>query len=158
MRLSASSMLAGALLLLGSATSAQACIPNWRTISFESGSASLDDDARTRLEEGAMAFIRAEGTLAVRLIGHADRAGSDAANLRLSRRRAEAVRDFLATRGVPWGSLEIVAVGEARPRVDTPDGTPERQNRYVELIEILAPAELERLAALRAANGDRAVC
>jgi outer membrane protein OmpA-like peptidoglycan-associated protein len=158
MRLSPSSMLAGAMLTLGTATSAQACIPNWRTISFESGSASLDENARTRLEEGAMAFIRAEGTLTVRLVGHADRAGSDAANLRLSRRRAEAVRDFLATRGVPWGSLEIFAVGEARPQVDTPDGTPERQNRYVELIEILAPAEPERLAALRGANGDRAVC
>lgn len=151
-------MLSGALLLLGAATSAQACIPNWRTISFASGSASLDDDARTRLDEGAMAFVRAEGTLTVRLVGHADRAGSDAANLRLSRRRAEAVRDFLATRGVPWDSLEIVAVGEARPRVDTPDGTPERENRYVELIEIIAPAELERLAALRAANGGRAGC
>lgn len=150
-------MLAGAL-MFGSATSAQACIPGWRLVFFESGSAGLDDNARARLEEGALALAAGGGTSTLRLVGNADRAGSAAANLRLSRRRAEAVRDRLAALGVPWGSMEIVAVGETRPLADTPDGTPEPQNRYVELIEILPPPELERLAALRAASGDTSLC
>lgn len=151
-------MLAGALLMFGSATSAEACIPNWRMIFFESGSSSLDHRARTILENGQTELIALGGTSTLRLGGAADRSGSAASNLRLSRRRAEAVRDYLAAIGVPWGSMEIVALGETRLLLDTPDGISEPQNRYVELIEIAPPAELERRAALRAASGDTAFC
>jgi outer membrane protein OmpA-like peptidoglycan-associated protein len=158
MRLSATSMLAGALLLFGGATSAEACIPNWRMIFFENGSSSLDDRARAALDEGAMALIAREGAWTLRLVGAADRRGDAASNLLLSRRRAEAVRHYLATHGVPWGNMEIHALGEARLRVATPDGMSEPENRYVDLIEIVPPAELERLAALRAASGSTAMC
>jgi OOP family OmpA-OmpF porin len=48
-------------------------------------------------------------------IGHADRIGSDSYNLALSRRRAEAVRAYLAGRGVDAGRVRVDAKGEAEP-------------------------------------------
>ena len=48
-------------------------------------------------------------------IGHTDRIGSDSYNLALSRRRAEAVRAYLAGKGVDAGRVRIDAKGEAEP-------------------------------------------
>jgi outer membrane protein OmpA-like peptidoglycan-associated protein len=66
--------------------------------------------------------------------GHTDSVGGDAYNLRLSKGRAQAVKDFLASRGVPADRIEVVGYGKARPIAD--NGTPEGRanNRRVEII------------------------
>lgn len=51
----------------------------------------------------------------VRVIGHADRLGSEAYNLRLSQRRADAVRDHLISRGKDARDIRTEARGEAEP-------------------------------------------
>jgi outer membrane protein OmpA-like peptidoglycan-associated protein len=63
--------------------------------------------------------------------GHADSVGPADANLRLSCRRAQAVFDYLTARGMPPDSFVLVAYGERRPVLETPDETPEPQNRFV---------------------------
>ena len=65
--------------------------------------------------------------------GHADRSGSDAYNVELSRRRAEAVASLLASAGIPRASITTDARGEEQPRVPTADGVREPQNRRVEI-------------------------
>lgn len=45
-------------------------------------------------------------------VGHADRIGSNAYNLRLSRRRAEAVHAYLVGKGMDAGRIRIEAKGE----------------------------------------------
>jgi outer membrane protein OmpA-like peptidoglycan-associated protein len=65
--------------------------------------------------------------------GHADRSGSDAYNIGLSRRRAEAVAGLLASAGIPRASISTDALGEEQPRVPTADGVREPQNRRVEI-------------------------
>jgi outer membrane protein OmpA-like peptidoglycan-associated protein len=59
--------------------------------------------------------------------------GTDAYNLNLGRRRAEAVRAYLVQFGVAASRLNVISYGETRPRVDnrTPSGRP--GNRRVEL-------------------------
>ncbi|HEX8363984.1 MAG TPA: OmpA family protein [Allosphingosinicella sp.] len=147
---------AAALALLGSP--AQACLAGWRLISFAPGSASLDRIARSMLDN-EVADFRYRPVLVSRVVtGHADRVGSAAANRRLSRRRAEAVRDYLAARGIPYASMTIVAVGESRPMVDTADGVPEALNRFVMVEEVPTRAEMERRIAEREARGDTSVC
>jgi len=69
----------------------------------------------------------------VDLIGHADRSGSDAYNQRLSQRRAQSVRDYLSRQGVPAAKITATGRGEADPRVPTPDGVREQENRRVEI-------------------------
>ena len=93
------------------------------------------------------------------LTGSADRVGSKAANLRLSRRRAETVRDYLAAKGFSRARIKVKAAGENRPMVETPDGIAEAQNRYVYLFEYLAPQEQARREAIWARVGvPKIVC
>ncbi|MCA0903710.1 OmpA family protein [Qipengyuania aquimaris] len=67
------------------------------------------------------------------VIGHTDRAGSNAYNEGLSQRRAEAVANLMASRGIPASSITTQAQGEESPRVPTADGVRELQNRRVEI-------------------------
>lgn len=69
----------------------------------------------------------------VSVVGHADRSGSDAYNMGLSQRRADAVADILAAGGVSRSALAVSAKGESQPRVPTADGVRELQNRRVEI-------------------------
>jgi outer membrane protein OmpA-like peptidoglycan-associated protein len=92
----------------------------------------LTDEARRTLN-GVAENYRRGGQTQVVLAGHADRSGSDAYNVGLSQRRANRVRDYLTTQGVPGGSMTTQAFGEQRPRVETADGVREPDNRRVEI-------------------------
>ena len=66
--------------------------------------------------------------------GHTDTVGSDAYNMRLSRRRAEAVAAELEKQGVPSSEIGIVAKGKHDLLVPTGDGVREPQNRRVQIV------------------------
>jgi outer membrane protein OmpA-like peptidoglycan-associated protein len=66
--------------------------------------------------------------------GHTDTVGSDAYNMRLSRRRAESVASQLEKDGVPSSGIEIVAKGKRDLLVPTADGVREPQNRRVQIL------------------------
>jgi OOP family OmpA-OmpF porin len=68
----------------------------------------------------------------VTLTGHADRAGDADYNQGLSERRAASVRDDLAGEGITTG-ISTSGKGETDPRVPTPDGVSEQENRRVEI-------------------------
>jgi OOP family OmpA-OmpF porin len=68
------------------------------------------------------------------LTGHADRAGPEDYNMKLSLRRAEAVRAVLLDKGVEAGAISVAARGESEPAVPTADGVAERANRRVEIL------------------------
>jgi len=70
----------------------------------------------------------------ITLTGHTDTVGSDAYNLRLSRRRAESVAAQLEKDGVPSSEIEIVAKGKRDLLVPTADGVREPQNRRVQIV------------------------
>ena len=66
--------------------------------------------------------------------GHTDTVGSDAYNMRLSRRRAESVAARLEKDGVPSSEISIVAKGKRDLLVPTGDGVKEPQNRRVQIV------------------------
>ena len=66
--------------------------------------------------------------------GHTDTVGSDAYNMRLSRRRAESVASQLEKDGIPSSEIEIVAKGKRDLLVPTADGVKEPQNRRVQIV------------------------
>lgn len=99
---------------------------------FEFDSRAISPDAAALLDETA-SQIRGSGMRRLRVAGFADRTGTAAANLRMSRARAEAVAAYLRERGVPVDAITIEAYGETRPRVETADGVREIQNRRVEI-------------------------
>jgi outer membrane protein OmpA-like peptidoglycan-associated protein len=66
--------------------------------------------------------------------GHTDTVGSDAYNMRLSRRRAESVAAQLEKDGIPSSEIAIVARGKRDLLVPTADGVKEPQNRRVQIV------------------------
>ncbi len=66
--------------------------------------------------------------------GHADLSGAAAYNLGLSERRSILVRDYLINGGLAAARVSSDWRGETDPRVATPDGTKEQQNRRVDIM------------------------
>lgn len=99
----------------------------------------IDGDAASRLDAIAAAFQRAPEAR-LELSGHADRSGPAEPNARSSRLRAEAVKAYLAARGVPEAVMVIVPHGERRPLVPTADGVLEPHNRRVEIVTLRGAA------------------
>ncbi len=87
---------------------------------FQLSSAVLRPEARLELDSLAAA-IRAFPVRGVRVIGHSDRSGPAARNLRLSRQRAEAVRTHLVRRGIPASLIVAEGRGSAEPRTQPAD-------------------------------------
>jgi iron complex outermembrane receptor protein len=70
----------------------------------------------------------------IEVTGHTDTVGSDAYNMRLSRRRAESVAAEMEKQGIPSSEIEIVAKGKNDLLVPTADGVKEPQNRRVQIV------------------------
>jgi len=149
---------AAALASAGNPAPAAACVAGSAVVRFDAGSAELGPEARARLDAAASSLLGQGGSGRLRLIGHADRAGSAADNLRLSRRRAEAVRDYLAAHGVPLGAIDVAAAGEAAPTVATPDGAAEPRNRFVEVRPLPGDEDIARREADIRAGRPIPVC
>lgn len=99
---------------------------------FDWNSAVISPDASTILNSAAASTAGCtNGKFSVS--GYADRSGSDKYNMGLSGRRADVVRDFLVSQGVPVANITTQAFGETNPRVPTADGVRELQNRRVEI-------------------------
>jgi OmpA-OmpF porin, OOP family len=104
------------------------------TISFDFAYASLSQAAAAQLDQFAASIKDRDGTISV--VGHTDRAGSEAYNDALGLARARTVAEALVARGVSRDRLNISGRGERAPIVDTPDGMPEARNRISEVAVI----------------------
>ena len=98
----------------------------------------ITPDAGLILDRAAEQF-KATGQANVALAGHADTSGTADYNMRLSQRRADAVKAYLAGKGVPEAAMVTEAFGETRLLVETADGVREPQNRRVEITFSGAP-------------------
>ncbi len=81
----------------------------------------------------AVGSVRDSGSAAIRVVGHADRAGSISYNKALSVRRAQSVKKALIGEGIAGNSISISGRGESEPAVPTADGIREPQNRRVHI-------------------------
>ena len=87
---------------------------------FAFGKATIDEASEGAAALDALATKLAASPHPVKIInviGHSDRIGNDRANLALSTRRAEAVRDYLVARGVQAGLITAVGRGSVEPVV-----------------------------------------
>ena len=100
---------------------------------FDWDRADLTDRARQIIAEAAAASTHVSYTK-IEVQGNADRSGTPAYNLGLSKRRAETVAAELVRRGVPRTAIDIQAFGDTRPLVPTAAGVREPQNRRVAII------------------------
>jgi OOP family OmpA-OmpF porin len=78
--------------------------------------------------------VRSNNEVRVTVIGRTDRAGTAAANMALSERRAELVRDALIAAGVPAARIDTSWLGEGEQDVPTPDDVAAQRNRVVDIV------------------------
>ena len=116
------------------------CTPQMDTISvgaeklFGFDKANISEDGKAALNEAA-AKIKANPELkAVIVTGHTDRIGSDAYNQKLSERRANVVKDYMAAQGVDPSIIETVGKGASEPVVQCTGN-----KKTKKLIECLQP-------------------
>ena len=99
-----------------------------------------------KLDEIAAVMKRNPAIDSVRITGYTDRIGSDSYNIKLSQRRADAVKAYLVARGVEGRRLQTLGKGKADPVVECHD-----KDRAA-LIRCLEPnrrVEVERIVVER---------
>lgn len=104
-----------------------------RVVNFEFDQSTLDAKAKSQLSEAADK-LKATPDGRIRILGHTDDRGSKSYNERLSRRRAEAVKTFLRSKGVSADRMKVEWYGYDRPVIanETDDGR--ARNRRVEVV------------------------
>jgi len=81
---------------------------------FDLDKSSMRDDAKPALQKDAD-WLKKWPSVVVMLEGHCDSRGSSEYNLGLGNRRANAVRDYLTSLGVPASRVTIVSKGKEQP-------------------------------------------
>jgi outer membrane protein OmpA-like peptidoglycan-associated protein len=103
------------------------------SVLFGTGKSDLLPIAKEKLNQVAKALTD-QGFKAIVVQGYTDSVGSASDNDSLSLRRAQSVRDYLVTRGIPSEKATAEGKGSSNPVADnkTPDGRAE--NRRVEIV------------------------
>jgi outer membrane protein OmpA-like peptidoglycan-associated protein len=108
-------------------------ITSWVLDRFPVDGATLQPQHRVVLDDLAQQ-ANAHPNSQIEIVGHADTTGPDAENLRLSQRRAEAVRAYLLGRRVDSGKITGVrGEGEGIPLVEEHTAEDRARNRRVEI-------------------------
>ena len=101
---------------------------------FVTGKAELLPAAQDQLEQVAKA-LKDQGEIKPMVVeGYTDSVGTESANMTLSKNRAEAVRAYLVSKGIPSDKITSVGKGKSNPVAgnDTADGR--ANNRRVEIV------------------------
>ncbi|USD68240.1 OmpA family protein [Vibrio sp. SCSIO 43136] len=99
---------------------------------FETGSNKLSDSALHQFDdvvETLLKYPQAEATV----VGHTDSKGAAAFNQKLSEQRAQAVADYIESKGVAADRLTIRGDGEANPIATNDTAAGRKENRRVEV-------------------------
>lgn len=101
-------------------------------INFETGSDVLSESSYGVLDRVVLLMnFNANYNLVIE--GHTDSQGDDELNMKLSEKRANAVKNYLVSKGIDPARLTAIGYGETRPIADNATEEGRAQNRRVEL-------------------------
>lgn len=103
------------------------------TVFFDWDRSVLSADAQQVLKNVAR-DAKAGKIVQINVAGHADTSGPSDYNQKLSQRRAEAVREYLVSQGLPANQVAVEAKGESDLLVPTADGVREPSNRRAVIV------------------------
>jgi outer membrane protein OmpA-like peptidoglycan-associated protein len=107
-------------------------------IHFAFDRSELTDSARAILDEKVLVF-RANPEMTIAIVGHTDIVGTDAYNLALGTRRAEAARAYIVSRGIDANRIVIESRGESQPVVEAAGRAGQAPNRRAVFRIVIAP-------------------
>ena len=110
-------------------------------VHFDFDRYTLRPDALRILDE-AVSAMQADSTLNLTIEGHTCSIGTNEYNMALGERRANAVRDYLVSRGISASRLRTVSFGEENPKYDNSREETRRLNRRAALVARLSSAPL----------------
>ncbi len=102
---------------------------------FEFDKSVVTAGARDTLQR-AIALLKEFPAANVEIQGHTDSRGSDAYNMALSERRAQAVKDYLVSQGIAASRITTQGFGESQPAATNDTAEGRAINRRVVIIEI----------------------
>ena len=100
---------------------------------FDTGKADLKGDGQAKLDQ-LVAKLNDVNFDAITITGHTDSVGTDAANQKLSLRRANAVKQYLATHGIAAAKIKTTGRGKTNPVADNKTAQGRARNRRVEVV------------------------
>lgn len=103
------------------------------SIEFETGSANIKAASYKLLDQIFESAVVAEG-LKIGVYGHTDNSGSDAVNIPLSEKRADAVKAYLQKKGLADNRMEAKGFGSTEPIADNSSEIGKSKNRRVEIV------------------------
>jgi len=104
---------------------------------FALNSDSLSDSAKSALDSLASKLKSDNANVYLEIEGHTDSSGPEEFNLVLGQRRAEAVRRYLNSQGIPLHKMSVISYGEAKPVADNGTREGRAENRRV-VIRVLS--------------------
>ena len=106
------------------------------SVYFPSGSSSLDENAKAVLETQVVDLAATFGSAYLRIAGNTDDVGNHDSNVRLSRARAEAVAQYLVSKGFERNKFEVVGNGPDKPVAsnDTDEGRAKNRRTDFEVV------------------------
>jgi OOP family OmpA-OmpF porin len=101
-------------------------------VNFQTSSAKLTPESLAVLDR-VVEGLKGSPDVRILIEGHTDSQGPDAANMKLSKGRADAVRDYITSKGIASSRLQTKGYGETKPIADNNTDDGRAKNRRVEL-------------------------
>ena len=120
-------------MILETRETARGLIVNISDVLFDFNKYTLKPGAREKLAKVSGILLAYPG-LKIQVEGHTDSVGTEAYNQKLSEARANAVRDYVTTQGVPANTVTAVGFGKEKPVASNDTATGRQQNRRVEMV------------------------
>lgn len=94
-----------------------------RTVYFDFNKSTLNSNEKAKLDEISSIILASKEVESVDIVGYADKIGNPSYNKVLSKRRAEAVKRYLATKGLRTANVSVQGMGENNSVTDCSDAS-----------------------------------
>ncbi|MCP4679248.1 MAG: OmpA family protein [Deltaproteobacteria bacterium] len=99
---------------------------------FNTGKATLKKSSYTNLST-LLEYLKMKKSVEIELSGHTDNVGDDESNQKLSEARAQTVRKYLMSKGIPGSRINAVGYGESSPIASNDTAAGRKKNRRTEV-------------------------
>ncbi len=106
-----------------------------QSINFEYDKSVLSADAKKKLA-GNVEWMKSNGNTKMQIEGHCDARGSIEYNLSLGERRANAVKSYMTSLGIPSGRLAVISYGKEKPLSNGDSEADHARNRRANFVPL----------------------